>query len=496
MKRMIAGILLVVMLCGLAVIPAYAEGEDVVIDTQDAFFPADTTITGDLILTGDCPETVILINVQVLGRLLVETEQTVTVRLQGESSCTAVELNANTRLIGGTCGTITVNNPYTVLEDITAQTVDLAWEGGVLSAGGTIDTLTFSAENVFAGGTGYAEKAEVNASGCTVNLRCGEVLRHAGEEENPGQASVFSSVKASFLMNPTVSPAQSVINAKVTFSNVPDDLAGDYRIYWYIGDVLSYYEWNFTLEDGASSEMNCSAHFNTETDVLPVWVRLVNNADEDIELRFVSKVTCLGYSTAEYEELESTSHPYSIHLLRNQGVIIVYGLDEKGEYTKIVNVFACSVGYYKETSLGDFEIGLQMRWGALMADLYGQYCSQFNYNQLFHSVPYRTQQQNNIEFEEYPKLGEPASSGCVRLCTADAKWIYDHCSSGTPVHVYDTEECPVEKPLPALIREDSLNRGWDPTDPDSDNPTKPDDPPTLTSFQLDMGHPLSNLQRN
>lgn len=53
---------------------------------------------------------------------------------------------------------------------------------------------------------------------------------------------------------------------------------------------------------------------------------------------------------------------------------------------------------------------------------------------LFHSVP-MDRQQNVIEAEA-ARLGTPASHGCVRLATENAKWIYDHIPQGTPVYIH------------------------------------------------------------
>ncbi|GFN23922.1 L,D-transpeptidase [Thermanaeromonas sp. C210] len=53
---------------------------------------------------------------------------------------------------------------------------------------------------------------------------------------------------------------------------------------------------------------------------------------------------------------------------------------------------------------------------------------------LFHSVP-MDRQQNIIEAEA-ARLGTPASHGCVRLATENAKWIYDHIPQGAPVYIH------------------------------------------------------------
>lgn len=496
MKRLLAVLLTAAVIFSLA-LPAFAAGTDVIIDTQTAPFPADEIIDGDLIITGDCPETVILINVEVTGTLRIEASHDVTVRLQGESKCGALEVNSRASVIGGSFESVTVNAPYLRFENANAESMDICHENAVVTQNSSVGTLTLSEPDIFVGGSGRAETAVVNASGCNLNLRCGEIQKNV-EDEEESLTSGNSSIRATFDINPTVSPAKSVVNATVTFTNVPAELEGEYRLYWYIEDTLSYYEWEFYLEEGATSTLQCSVHFDGVMDSrIPVWCRLRSNAeDDDTELHFVTSTLVTGYSTAAYDAIESSSNPYMLHLIRNQGVIVVYGLDENNEYTKLVNAFACSVGYFSETALGDFELGLQMRWGSLMGDVYGQYCSQFNDNQLFHSVPYLSKEPDNIEYWEYGHLGTPASSGCVRLCTADAKWIYDHCWSGTPVKVYDSSSSPVELPVPCLIREDSLLRGWDPTDPDPDNPTRAEKVPVIHLESPEDIHPYIKLSVN
>ena len=54
----------------------------------------------------------------------------------------------------------------------------------------------------------------------------------------------------------------------------------------------------------------------------------------------------------------------------------------------------------------------------------------------------------------------------------DVKWLYDNTSSGTQVYIYDDAGYnePLAKPSAQKIDPDSPNAGWDPTDPDPDNP--------------------------
>ena len=87
------------------------------------------------------------------------------------------------------------------------------------------------------------------------------------------------------------------------------------------------------------------------------------------------------------------------------------------------------------------------------------------------SVPYSKQDNSTLLYRSYNKLGNAASHGCVRLTTADAKWIYDCCPLGTTVMIYDSWGGTVlPKPSAVKISASDGRRGWDPTDPDPANP--------------------------
>ena len=61
--------------------------------------------------------------------------------------------------------------------------------------------------------------------------------------------------------------------------------------------------------------------------------------------------------------------------------------------------------------------------------------------------------------------------GCIRLQVKDAKWIYDNYSSISAVEFYnDADPGPLGKPSAPLISDNEACRGWDPTDPDPNNP--------------------------
>ena len=167
----------------------------------------------------------------------------------------------------------------------------------------------------------------------------------------------------------------------------------------------------------------------------------------------------------------ATKKNYYIKINRQQNCVTIYEQDEKGKYTVPVKAMACSTGVNNATPKGKFKLGSKYRWHELYGKVYGQYCSRITDHVLFHSVYYSATDPSRLSYNAYNKLGETASHGCVRLCVADAKWIYDNCASGTTVEIYDSKDPgPLGKPTPIRIDTGSKNRGWDPTDPNPKNP--------------------------
>ncbi len=168
---------------------------------------------------------------------------------------------------------------------------------------------------------------------------------------------------------------------------------------------------------------------------------------------------------------------YRITVNRRTNVTTVYTYDEKGEYLVPVRamVSSCGAGGSDITPTGTFSIYFKERWHELFGDCFGQYVSGFNNEYLFHSVPYYTASADDLETEEYNKLSTNASQGCVRLSVSDAKWIYDNCPLDTQVEVIDKDEKFDALGTPSSIKIDE-SIGWDPTDPDENNPLLKNEP--------------------
>ena len=165
---------------------------------------------------------------------------------------------------------------------------------------------------------------------------------------------------------------------------------------------------------------------------------------------------------------------YYIKVNLEQNVVTIYSEDEDGDYTIPVRAMVCSTGKATPTS-GTYTIPNgrwdRWTWGQMVGNVWAQYYVRIKGSILFHSVPYTSKDKSTLEYWEYDKLGTKASAGCIRLTVQDAKWIYDNCKAGSKVEFYsDPNPGPLGKPTAQKISDDEEVRGWDPTDPDNNNP--------------------------
>ncbi len=166
------------------------------------------------------------------------------------------------------------------------------------------------------------------------------------------------------------------------------------------------------------------------------------------------------------------NQPYLVAVNRIRNVVTVYGKGASGNYDTPVRSFICSVG--SATPDGYFKTQERYRWHALWEDSFGQYATRITGHILFHSVPYEVNEDpSSLEYEEYNKLGTSASLGCVRMTVEDCKWIYENCPEGFVCVIFDDDlsNGPLGKPKAQEIDDSDVEkRGWDPTDPDPNNP--------------------------
>ena len=170
--------------------------------------------------------------------------------------------------------------------------------------------------------------------------------------------------------------------------------------------------------------------------------------------------------TVYKEDKPSKDKPYLIKVNKTQNSVIVYQKDKTGEYTVPLKAMICSVGY--DTPNGTFKTSDKYTWKIVNGNVWGQYATRITGNVLFHSMPYSSNDKNTLLTGYYNQLGSTLSSSCIRLSAKDAQWIMVNCPKKTTVVIYESaKEEPLQRPVSIKVPEDS---GWDPTDPDENNP--------------------------
>lgn len=203
-------------------------------------------------------------------------------------------------------------------------------------------------------------------------------------------------------------------------------------------------------------------------------------AEVNQKMGYREKMSTMGIP-AVYAEIVDASHmedplperiyKYFITVNLQTNTVTIYAKDSGGEYTVPYLNMLCSTGEATPTEGIYYLPGNTWPWLSLQGNVYGQYVTQIIDNILFHSVPYETlYDKASLETEEFNKLGTSASMGCVRLQVSDAKWVYDNAADIEAVRFFsDTDPGPLGWPTAPYISSAEDN-GWDPTDPDPENP--------------------------
>ncbi|MDO4942237.1 MAG: L,D-transpeptidase [Lachnospiraceae bacterium] len=183
-------------------------------------------------------------------------------------------------------------------------------------------------------------------------------------------------------------------------------------------------------------------------------------------LMIVMCFTCINLQTVD---TEAASNTYWIKVNKQANVATAYQKKD-GKWVAVRAMLVSCGG--SNTPNGTYNTKAKYRWHTLMGPSYGQYCTRIVNGILFHSVWYYTNGDRKSQaVKEFNKLGSTASHGCVRVSTADAKWIYDNCKVGTKVTIYSSSDPgPLGKPAAYKMPASAGSRNWDPTDVSSSNP--------------------------
>lgn len=180
-----------------------------------------------------------------------------------------------------------------------------------------------------------------------------------------------------------------------------------------------------------------------------------------------------GYSPILSKEETDTDneYPYEVRVNRTQNCITVYGLNDKGEYTVPVRAMICSTGG-NETPLGTFQLGGTSRWQMNSDGAFCQYATRIVDDVAFCTAPYFSLNNNNLDVEQFNRMGEDITGSSIQMETADAKWIAQNCPEGTKVEIYEEDKAgPLGKPRARVLQDDETK---DPTDQEKNAKKKQD----------------------
>ena len=169
-----------------------------------------------------------------------------------------------------------------------------------------------------------------------------------------------------------------------------------------------------------------------------------------------------GVLVQDVDDIIGKQSSYLLKVNKTLNCLTVYAKDGNGEYIIPVKAMLTSVG--DDTPIGTFKTPEKYRWRLMVNDTYTQYATRITQGFLLHSITYATTNENDLLTVGYNGLGVTRSLGCVRLTCGNSKWIYDNCSLGTSVQIYEDANVasPFDKPELIPISEQQT---WDPSDP-------------------------------
>lgn len=133
-------------------------------------------------------------------------------------------------------------------------------------------------------------------------------------------------------------------------------------------------------------------------------------------------------------------------------------LNEKSSYTPLGSYSICTNGTSVKYTVKEMHEPDQ-------SIVFARWTSHIVGNVYFHSIAVSSDSHYALPSYRYNLLGSPASAGCIRMTVADAKWIYDYASTGTPVKILKGNS---SKPGPlgkGTVIKTTSGINYDPTDP-------------------------------
>lgn len=158
--------------------------------------------------------------------------------------------------------------------------------------------------------------------------------------------------------------------------------------------------------------------------------------------------------------------PYQIHISKDTFTVAILGIDENGEYTRLLRTFRAALGTGNTTRKGTYVIDKKYDWYAWSWGGFTPYTCRMADSKIRIHAPLHNEDGDfeSLWNEGYQEIGTKATQGCVRTTSEGAAWVYYNCDIGTEMVVGNDDLYTSEDPMPLDRKAKS-----DPTRPLSDD---------------------------
>ena len=172
----------------------------------------------------------------------------------------------------------------------------------------------------------------------------------------------------------------------------------------------------------------------------------------------------------ETKKSDTKSDNYYIEVNKKLNAVIVYQYAKDKKSKAPIKVFDCCLG--QDLPNGKFKTGKKYTWLAIYQGWH-KYNTGMEQGVWIHSAIYKDKYEYCLSKDSYNSLGKAAAyEKSILLSAGDAAWIYNNCKEGTQVSIIKGKKKDVLPKSPDPVATLYKNCGWDPTDPDKNNPYK------------------------
>jgi len=140
--------------------------------------------------------------------------------------------------------------------------------------------------------------------------------------------------------------------------------------------------------------------------------------------------------------------PYQIYVSKDSFTIAILGIDENGDYTRLLRTWRTAIGTGNKTRAGSYTIDKQWLWYEWADGGYTPFTSHLEGTKMRLHAPLHNKNEdwNSLWRNGYREIGSKETQGCLRTTSEGAAWVYFNCAVGTEVRIANDELYQSEEP--------------------------------------------------